>query len=126
MIETNEKYSADFQEVIGKNHTEQNENYLPPLKTKINNIDEYDVIFIGYPVWATTVPASIKTFLSEYNLSGKTIVPFCTHDDYGNGNSFNVIKNSCPYSDDVVNGNIDDLSNNIDNWLNNIDIFSVT
>ncbi len=135
LIETSEKYSEDFQEVVDKNHTEQNENYLPPLKTKINNINEYDVIFIGYPVWAITVPAPVKSFLSEYNLSGKTIVPFCTHDGYGSGNSFNVIKNNCPdsdildgiavNSDNVVNGDINDLSNDIDKWLDNIDIFSV-
>jgi flavodoxin len=85
-------YPANFQAVIDQNHKEQAAGTLPRLKNKVANFAQYNVVFIGYPVWATTVPNVILSFLSEYNLSGKTIIPFCTHDGYGRGNSFAAIQ----------------------------------
>jgi flavodoxin len=89
-------YPADFQAVIDQNHKEQAAGTLPRLKSKVANFAQYNVVFIGYPVWATTVPNVILSFLSEYNLSGKTIIPFCTHDGYGSGNSFTAIQRANP------------------------------
>jgi flavodoxin len=70
-----------------KNGQEQelDSGYKPALKTKINNIKSYDIVFIGYPIWWGTFAAPVKTFLSEYDFSGKTIVPFCTHGGSGPG-----------------------------------------
>jgi flavodoxin len=95
-IQVVNQYPANFQTVIDQNHREQAAHTLPRLKNKVNNIAGYNIIFIGYPVWATTVPNAILSFLSENNLSGKTIIPFCTHDGYGRGNSFTAIQNASP------------------------------
>jgi flavodoxin len=87
-------YPADFQAVIDQNHREQAAGTLPRLKSRAPNFAQYNVIFIGYPVWATTVPNAILSFLKENNTSGKTIIPFCTHDGYGRGSSFTAIQNA--------------------------------
>ena len=58
---------------------------------KVENMEQYDVVFIGYPVWATMLPQAVRTFLSEYDFSGKTVIPFCTHDGYGAGRSFSTV-----------------------------------
>jgi flavodoxin len=64
----------------------------------MENIKPYDLVFIGYPVWCSTVPAPVRTFLSEYDFSGKTIVPFCTHEGSGLGRSVTNISKLCPKS----------------------------
>ncbi len=60
--------------------------------------DKYDVIYIGYPIWWGTMPQIMFTFLEEYNLSGKTIIPFCTHEGSSFGSSVNDLKKKCPES----------------------------
>lgn len=92
LIETKESYSEDFDEVREKNHDEMEENYLPPLKESDLDISKYDMVFIGYPVWATDVPQAVLSFLEEYDLSGKTVIPFCTHDGYGAGSSYETVE----------------------------------
>ena len=52
--------------------------HVPAISGEIENIDEYDTIFLGYPIWWGTMPRIINTFLDTYDLSGKTIMPFCT------------------------------------------------
>ena len=88
-IHTVKKYPNDFQAVVDENHSET-EN--PALTEKVTNIDDYDTVFIGYPVWATNIPRAIRTFITENNLSDKTVVPFCSHDGYGAGSSYSTIK----------------------------------
>lgn len=75
-----------------QNHAEQAAGTLPALKNRIENMDQYDIVFIGYPNWALDVPQAIRSFLSSYDLSGKTVVPFCTHDGYGAGRTYNSVK----------------------------------
>lgn len=84
-IETVTPYTADFDELRDVNHDEMSRNYLPELKESNLDISAYDTVFIGYPVWATDVPQAVLSFLKEYDLSGKTVIPFCTHDGYGAG-----------------------------------------
>ncbi|MGN0630676.1 MAG: flavodoxin, partial [Ruminococcus sp.] len=90
-IETVTPYTADFDELRDLNHKEMQQGFLPELKESDLNISSYDTVFIGYPVWATGVPQAVLSFLEEYDLSGKTVVPFCTHDGYGAGQSYQVI-----------------------------------
>jgi len=89
-----ENYRATVQQVAQENET----GYLPPLKTKIDNIQNYDIVFVGFPTWGMKLPPPMKSFLSLYNLSGKTIVPFNTNGGYGIGNSFETVKQLCPNS----------------------------
>ena len=89
-----ENYQATVQQVVKENET----GYLPPLKTKIDSIQNYDVVFVGFPTWGMKLPPPMKSFLRQYDLSGKTIVPFNTNDGYGIGSSFDTVKELCPKS----------------------------
>ena len=71
-------------EVITK---ELNENTRPKLTNHVGNMDSYDKVFLGYPNWWGTAPMAVFTFLEEYDFSGKTIIPFCTHEGSGMGHS---------------------------------------
>lgn len=92
LIQTQEPYPTDFDELRDLNHSEMAEDYLPALVESNLDISGYGMVFIGYPVWATAVPQAVLSFLNEYDLSGKTVVPFCTHDGYGAGSSYNMIR----------------------------------
>ncbi len=68
----------------------------PAIKEKVNNIDQYDTIYVGFPIWWYTAPTIINTFLESYNLEGKTIIPFATSGGSGMGNTSNDLKTSAP------------------------------
>ena len=91
-------YPDKYQECTEVAKKEQRENARPAVKTHIADISKYDVIYIGYPIWWGTMPQIMLTFLEECNLSGKTIIPFCTHEGSGFGNSVNDLKKKCPKS----------------------------
>lgn len=91
-IKTKQSYTKDFNELRKINHDELDSGYLPELVNSDLDIGQYDTIFIGYPIWAGTVPQAIQSFLTQYDLQGKTIVPFCTHDGYGAGSSYQDIQ----------------------------------
>ena len=86
-----DNYGATVQQVVRENES----GYLPPLKTKIDGIQSYGIVFVGFPTWGMKLPPPIKSFLKQYNLKGKTIVPFNTNDGYGIGSSFDTVKELC-------------------------------
>lgn len=67
-------------------------------KQKIDSIEKYDVVFIGFPTWGMKLPPPVKSFFNQYNLKGKTIIPFNTNAGYGIGSSFETVKKLCPNS----------------------------
>jgi flavodoxin len=83
-----ENYQAIVQQVVNENET----GYLPPLKTKIDSLENYDVVFVGFPTWGMKLPPPMKSFLKQYDLSGKTVIPFNTNAGYGIGSSFETVK----------------------------------
>src|SRR5580765_8168238 len=89
-----ENYRATVEQVVHENET----GYLPPLKTRIDSIQKYDIVFVGFPTWGMKLPPPMKSFLKQYNLTGKTIVPFNTNDGYGVGTCFETVKKLCPNS----------------------------
>lgn len=97
-IETKKNYPEDYQTMVDQVADENRTGYLPPLKTKVKNLDSYDIIFIGFPTWGMQLPPPIKSFLNENDLAGKTIIPFNTNAGYGIGNSFETIKQLSPNS----------------------------
>ena len=97
-IQAAKPYPTDYDAVVKQARQELDSGYKPPLKTKVENINSYDLIFIGYPNWCGTIPAPVKTFLSGYDFSGKTIVPFCTYGGSGLGRSVSDISKLCPKS----------------------------
>ncbi len=73
-----DEYPTAHDDTITRVDKDRNEGKLPELRSKIENINDYDTIFIGYPIWRGTYADPIAAFLKEYDLSGKTIVPFST------------------------------------------------
>ena len=87
-------YHATVQQVVKENET----GYLSPLKTKIDSIGSYDIVFVGFPTWDMKMPPPMKSFLHQYNFSGKTVIPFNTNAGYGVGSGFQTVKELCPDS----------------------------
>lgn len=131
-------YPEDYQTMVDQVAEENSSGYLPPLKTKIKNIKDYDVVFVGFPTWGMQLPPPVKSFLKEYDLTGKIVVPFNSNAGYGIGNSFETVKQLCPnsrilegYSTQggkekdgvffVMEGDKEkQVQNEIKNWLNKI------
>jgi len=67
-----------YSNVYMESNSEIRRNERPELTNTINNMGEYDIVFVGYPVWWHATPAAINTFLESYDLTGKLIIPFCT------------------------------------------------
>jgi len=91
-------YPSDYKTIVEQVVEENETGFLPPLKTKIEHIEKYDVVFVGFPTWGMQLPPPMKSFLSEYDLKGKTIVPFNTNAGYGAGSSFETVRRLCPNS----------------------------
>lgn len=95
-INTVKSYPEDYTETTDMAKKELHENARPELSSHVDNMDYYNVIFLGYPNWWGTMPMPVFTFLEEYDFSNKTIIPFCTHEGSGLGRSENDIVKLCP------------------------------
>lgn len=97
-LELENPYPEDYREIVAQVAKENESGFLPPLKTKITDLDQYDVVFLGFPTWGMQLPPPMKSFLQEYEFSGKTVIPFNTNGGYGIGSSFETVKELCPDS----------------------------
>ncbi len=97
-LELERPYPADYNATVQQVARENETGYLPPLKTKIDRIEQYDVVFLGFPTWGMQLPPPVKSFLSQYSLKGKTVIPFNTNAGYGEGSSFQTVRELCPQS----------------------------
>ena len=126
LIETEESYPTDFNDVVDQNHQESANGTRPALTSHVN-MNDYDVIFVGYPVWSSTTPTPVLSFLESYDLSGKTVIPFCTHDGYGAGSSYSAVARSSPGAT-IGSGLAIDASDaassqrTVESWLNGLDL----
>jgi flavodoxin len=124
-IVTVDPYPDDYNACVDKAKQEQDDDYRPELATKVENMDSYDVVFVGYPNWWGTMPMAVFTFLEEYDFSGKTIVPFCTHEGSRLGRSVEDIKELCPQSTildglAVRGGDVKNAQDEVSEWLREI------
>lgn len=90
-IETVKPYPTG-QELFDYTKKERDNNERPKIKDLDVNMDDYDIIFVGYPIWWYTLPMPLYTFFDKYDFSGKTIVPFNTHEGSGEGGTTATIK----------------------------------
>lgn len=95
-LELEKPYPENYQAIVQQVSEEYAKGFLPPLKTKIEDIEQYDTVFIGFPTWAMNLPPPIQSFLNENKFKGKTLVPFNTNAGYGLGNSIDKIREMCP------------------------------
>lgn len=121
-IDTIKQYPADYHETTEVSKKELRQNARPELSDHLEDISEYGVIYLGYPNWWGTMPMAVFTFLEEYNLAGKTIIPFCTHEGSGMGRSENDIRKVCPTATvskglPIVGGSVRTAEEAIRKWL---------
>ena len=126
-IQTVKPYSTDYNTVVDIAKRELKADFRPELKSKLKNSGQYDVIFVGYPNWWGTYPQAIKVFLSMHDFSGKTIIPFCTHEGSELGRSVADLKKLCPKSTILeglaIRGSAAHNSHDrIDEWLKKLKI----
>lgn len=130
-IRTEQKYPAGYNKVIDQNHKELDEDYLPKLKKKVKNMKQYDVVFIGYPIWAEDTPQAVKSFIQENNLKGKTVIPFCTHGSSGPCGTYQKIRKLCSGSDTLSGFSAGEekvksksTKKRLETWLEKVDVKS--
>lgn len=124
-LETQETYPDDYNDLLDVAQEEQSENARPELSTTIDNLDDYDTIFLGYPIWWGDMPMAIYSFLDNYDLSGKTIAPFVTSGGSGLSGTPSNIKNEEPNANVVEGLSIYDSDarssrNEVVDWLNGL------
>ncbi|MCR5448566.1 MAG: SUMF1/EgtB/PvdO family nonheme iron enzyme [Solobacterium sp.] len=93
-----EPYSTDYNTVLMEAQADQHDQARPELSEHVRNMDEYDTILLGYPNWWASIPMPIASFLEEYDFSGKTIIPFCSHGGGRFGQSLTAIAKLAPDS----------------------------
>lgn len=124
-IEAVKPYPKDYQETTKVAKEELHENARPELISQVPDMDSYDVIFLGYPNWWGTMPMPVFTFLEAYDFSGKTIVPFCTHEGSGMGHSESDIKKLCLDSKmgkglSIKGGSVHGSEREISKWIQKV------
>ena len=125
-IETVQVYPESHDELVDFAADELSEGARPELSSHIENIDDYDTVFIGYPNWWADMPMPLYTFFEEYNFSGKTIIPFTSHGGSGFSGTINSIAEIEPDANVITDGfcvsrnNTPDSAGDIEDWLNSL------
>ena len=92
-------YSDDYNTVLDEAQRDQNEQARPELAAHVENREDYDIIILGYPNWWASIPMPVASFLEEYDFTGKTIIPFCSHGGGRFGQSLTAIAKLAPDAD---------------------------
>lgn len=95
-IELVTPYSSDYNTVLDQAQWDQSQQARPELSTHVEDMERYDTILLGYPNWWASIPMPIASFLEEYDFSGKTIIPFCSHGGGRFGQSLTAIAKLAP------------------------------
>ena len=121
-IEQTKPYSKGYDDCIEEARADQQRNARPELKAFPESIDGYDVIYLGYPNYWSTMPMAVFTFLEHFDWKGKIIKPFCTHEGSGMGSSVSDIKKLCPGATveeglAIRGGSVEKSRKNIEGWV---------
>jgi len=115
-------YASNYNECIAQAQADQRQNARPELKSYPETLDGYDVVYLGYPNYWSTMPMAVFTFLEHFDFSGKTIKPFCTHEGSGMGSSVSDIKKLCPSATvekglAIHGGRVGQSKKDIEKWI---------
>lgn len=102
-IETVKEYPGDHDDLVDVGRSELAEEARPELSSQIENLDNYDTIFLGYPIWSGDLPMALYTFLESTDLSGKTIIPFSTHGGSGFSGTLSTLEDLQPNAEILDN-----------------------
>jgi len=121
------KYSDDYNTCTEEAMMELRANARPELVDSLDSIDGFETILLGYPNWWGTMPMPVWTFLENYDFSGKTILPLCTHEGSGMGSSELDIKKLCPDAKiqkglAIRGGSVKNAGKDIETWLKKNDL----
>ena len=125
-IQSEKKYSSSWETLTDDAKNEQDENILPALASHIQNFEQYDTIFIGYPTWWYDMPQVMYTFFEEYDFSDKKIIPFNSANGSQFSGTIHKIQQFEPNADVVTDGlsvhqnSVPTAQNDVNNWLNQL------
>ena len=115
-------YSSDYNTVLDEAQRDQNIQARPGLASHVENMEDYDIIILGYPNWWASIPMPVASFLEEYDLTGKTLIPFCSHGGGRFGQSLTAIAKLAPDAEmgealSVHYSGGDSLEEDVRQWL---------
>ncbi|MDO4178502.1 MAG: flavodoxin [Phascolarctobacterium sp.] len=122
-VETVKTYASNYHALIDEAKKEQQANARPELKkAKVDNLKQYDTVFVGYPNWWGTLPMPLFTFFEANDMTGKNIVPFVTHEGSAFGTSLNDLAKLAPKANikegiDIRGGRVGDSEADVTAWL---------
>ena len=126
-IQVEDLYSSDYDECLDRASEENAQNARPVLATHVENMDQYDTVYLGYPNWWYATPMAVLSFIDEYNWEGKQIVLFCSHGTGGLAGSVDAITaelpDNCSISDNVLGvyrSDVADSKNQVLKWVQEI------
>ena len=127
-IVVEEPYSSDYDECLDRAADEKAENARPALASHVDNLENYDIVFLGFPNWWYTLPMPVLTFVEEYDWSGKTVVPFVTHGTGGLSSTIRDLTAALPEDVtilepiDVYRPEVDDSQSAVQEWIAGLDL----
>ena len=127
-IETVQNYPTTHDPLLDFAYEEKAENARPELSAQIENPDDYNIIFLGYPNWNADLPMPLYTFLEEYDFSGKTIIPFTTHGGSGFSRTIQTISEMQPDATVISDGlfisrnSVPDAESDVVDWVNGLSL----
>lgn len=95
-IEPATPYPKDYFQTVEQARNERSQRINPALKNSVADIERYQTIYLGFPIWVTSIPPVVQTFLSTHNLAGKLIIPFITHGGSGSRDSEDILTTLAP------------------------------
>ena len=121
-IRTEESYPDNYEDTVDQGQEEQAENARPRLTEQIENPDQYDTVFLGFPNWWGDMPMAVYSFLEEYDLSGKTIVPFVTSGGSRFSGTVSEIETLEPDAEvqeglSIGGSSVQDARSDVESWL---------
>lgn len=120
-----EPYPDDYDATVERYQHERDEGIRPVLASSVENMDDYEVVFVGYPIWGSDIPPVVQTFLELYDFAGKTIVPFCTHGGSRFGRSLDTLAELCPEATildgyEVSGSSAESCHDEVETWLDGL------
>lgn len=125
-IKTSVKYPGDGEKLVEFAQKEQDDDARPELTSHIDNLDDYSVIFVGFPTWWYDMPQILYSFFDEYDFSGKTIIPFNSHNGSQFSGTIETIQELEPDAAVITDGftvnerDVPEAKNDIDDWLSDL------
>ena len=129
-IEPVDAYPTNHDDLLERAAEEMDNDARPEINNPLENLDNYDIIFIGYPIWNADLPPIINTFLEQYNFDGKTVIPFCTHGGSGLAGTQRTIANKLSNSTVITNAfslsrtMMETAPTEVESWLKEINVIN--